>query len=222
MAAPSEGTRVPRVSGIVPDPRHSASVRIQVGGRTLLTVPLDVVNEERIGPGDPLLPAVHERLCRAADAEAAFRTALRCLERRPFARWDLARRLVLRGHPPEASEQAVLRAESAGLLNDEAFTRHFVQTRAARGRGPARLRRELTSFGVAASLVERIIAEELPEDTTRAAVRALAKKRAGQLSSLDPLVRFRRVVAYLARRGYRGAEVRAIALDALKESPPTE
>jgi regulatory protein len=204
---PSEPGAVPRISGIVTDPRSAESVRIQVDGRTLLTVPARVAERLGVRAGDVIGGPAHAALCRAADAEAAFRTALRALERRSFAARDLARRLVLKGHPPEAADQAVSRAQEAGLVNDENFARHFVQTRFARGRGPARLRRELTVMGVAAPLVDRVLRDEVPEEASREAILVLARKRAGQLKDVPRPDRFRRVIAYLARRGYRGPEV---------------
>ena len=205
--APSEPDGAPRISGIVTDPRRPESVRIQVDGRTLLTVPARVAERLGVQTGDVIVGQAHEALCRAADAEAAFRTALRALERRSFAARDLARRLVLKGHPPEAADQAVIRAQEAGLVNDESFARQFVQTRSARGRGPARLRRELTIMGVAAPLVDRVLRDEVTEEASREAIVILARKRAGQLKDVPRPVRLRRVVAYLARRGYRGPEV---------------
>lgn len=197
-----------RVSGIIPDPRHPGSVRVQVGGRTLVTVPAAVVAEHRIRPGADLDGATHAALCHAADAEGCYRAALECLARRPFAARDLARRLVTRGHPPEAADRAVARAVAAGLVNDEMFARSFVQTRSARGRGPARLRRELSAMGVAPRIVDRVLAEELSEAASQEAVSRLAARRAAQLRDVPRRDRIRRVVAYLARRGYAGREVR--------------
>lgn len=211
MTDPAAGARVTRV---VPDPRRKGAVRVEVDGRPLLTVPEEIAARLGIGPGGLLSGPMHQELCRAADAEAAFRTALRALERRPFAGRDLARRLILKGHPPEAADQAVERAKELGLVNDETYARHFIQTRSARGRGPARLRRELAAMGVLPSLVDRLLSEELPEEQTLHRVSVLARKRAGQLAGIPRPDRLRRVVAYLARRGYRGAEVVRTAREA--------
>jgi regulatory protein len=200
-------TAAARITAIQPDPHRPGAVRIEVNGRPLMTVPAEAVGRLGLVAGGALVPESHRELCRAADAEAAFRTALRALERRPFAARDLTRRLVLKGHPPEAAEAAVTRAGEAGLVNDESFARHFIQTRFARGRGPVRLRRDLAVAGVEPRLVDRLLAEELPEQDTRDRVLALIRKRAGQLPNLPRRDRFRRVAAYLARRGYQGPEV---------------
>jgi regulatory protein len=215
MALTADPGGAPRITGILPDARHPDSVRLQVEGRTLLTVPAVLVERLNLRVGDRLAEDGHDTLCRAADGEAAFRTALLALARRPFAGRDLARRLVLKGHPPEAADQAVRRAERAGLVNDETFARHYVQTRAARGRGPMRLRRELTGMGVTPPLADRVLAEEMPAADQDARVAALARKRAAQLADLSRQDRYRRLLAFLARKGYRGTRVREIARAAL-------
>jgi regulatory protein len=221
-SAPTDGDGTPRISALVPDPRRPESVRVQVGGQTLLTVPRQVAERLQIQVGDAMAGPVHHELCRAADVEAALRTALKALERRPFASRDLVRRLVLKGHPPEAADQAVARAAELGLVNDEAFARHFTQTRFARGRGPARLRRELTAMGCLPALVDRVLREEIADGGAEQSAQGLARKRAGQLRGVPRPDRLRRVVAYLARRGYRGPAAVAAARAAVTEEPVSD
>ncbi|MEZ4588765.1 MAG: regulatory protein RecX [Gemmatimonadales bacterium] len=122
---------------------------------------------------------------------------------------------MLQGHQPAAIEAALERAERAGLLDEERFARHFVQTRSARGRGPARIRRELLQQGVPDRVVESVLAEELPDGANQDVVVALARKRARQLASVERPVRLRRVMAYLARRGYTGPEIRRLVRSAI-------
>ncbi len=43
-----------------------------------------------------------------------------------------------------------------------------------------------------------------------AAVRAVAEKRAQQLVGLPPVVKTRRLVAFLIRRGFNGGEIREV------------
>src|ERR1044071_5011464 len=106
------------VGAVVPDPRRPGTVRVMVQGRPFLTLPREALEAERLAAGAALSEPAVARLCRAADEEAAHRTALRFLERRPFAARDLSRRLVMKGHPPEAAEAALTRLERAGLIDD--------------------------------------------------------------------------------------------------------
>ena len=136
---------------------------------------------------------------------------LRCLELRSYARSDLGRRLQRKGHSRPAVEAALERAATLGLLDDESYARSYVQTRAARGRGPSRLARDLLAMGVQRSVIDRALAAEWPEGTEASTVPlALATKRAAQLGGLPRPTRRRRVLAYLARRGFSGRAVTEI------------
>ena len=193
------------VSAIEPDPRRPGSVRILVEGRPFATVDREAV--AGLGCGQLLDAGASERLAAAADIEAAYRTVLRALERRPHARADLGRRLLRRGLAPAAVDAALVRADQAGLLDDQVFARHYVATRAERGRGPARLARDLALMGVARGSIDVAIAEQWPDDADRRAMpAALAAKRAAQLGALPRPVKRRRLLAYLARRGFTGRE----------------
>ncbi|HEU5219519.1 MAG TPA: regulatory protein RecX [Gemmatimonadales bacterium] len=209
MTATLTEPAVPReIGAVVPDPRRAGSVRIMVQGRPLLTIPREIAERERLEPGQVLGEGLFARLCQAADEEAAFRTALRYLERRPFAAKDLARRLVLKGHPPAAADGARARAERMGLLDDPRFTLHFVQTRAARGRGPLRLRRDLAVLGVERGVIDRALAEAFGSDGADAPqAGVVARKRLAQLRGLPLPVQRRRLLAFLARRGFAGHTV---------------
>jgi regulatory protein len=199
---------LPQITALEPDPRRPGAVRIEIDGVRFGAIPRDMAGSEALAVGRAVDGALHERLSAAADIEAAYRTALRALEARSYAKGDLARRLQRKGHPRAAVEAAVARAGELGLLDDAAFARSYVETRAARGRGPSRLTRDLLSMGVERSLIERAIAAHWPEGSDRTVVPlALAEKRAAQLGALPRQTKRRRVVAYLARRGFSGRDI---------------
>ncbi len=208
------------IGALVPDPRFPGSVRIMARGNLLFTIPRQVAEAEQLAVGGAILDPQYRRLCRAADEEAAFRTALRRLEVRPFAAADLGRRLVLKGHSPEASQVAIERARGAGLLDDARFARHFIETRSARGRGPLRLRRELAGMGVDRVLIDQALGETFAaEDAEASQVARLVERRRAQLGRLAPPVLRRRLLGFLARRGFvgwiaRDAVTRAIGREA--------
>jgi regulatory protein len=199
---------LPVVTALDPDPRRAGTLRIEIGGERFGSVPDDVAAAIGLVRGLSITPELRDRLAAAADEEAAYRTVLRSLERRAFARFDLGRRLRRKGHPSVAVEAALERAALIGLLDDAAFAANYVQTRTARGRGPARLAADLMAMGVERSLIDRAIAAEWNEDADRSSIpRKLAEARAARLRTLPVAVRRRRVLAYLARRGFTGRDV---------------
>ncbi len=198
----------PRITALEHDPRRPGTVRLEIDGVRFGVVPGELVSSAGLVVGRPIDETLQQRLSTAADIEAAYRTALRCLELRSYARSDLARRLARKGHPRQAVEAALEKVAALGLLNDEAYARSYVRTRAARGRGPLRLIRDLLAMGVHRSLIDQAIAVEWPEGSDRTSMpQALATKRALQLGSLPRQTKRRRVLAYLARRGFSGREV---------------
>lgn len=199
---------VPVLTALEPDPRRPGTLRVEVDGTRFGAVPAELARAAGLAVGRVVDAELQERLTAAADAEAAFRTLLRALERRSFARADLGRRLIRKGHPRAAVEAAIERACGLGLLDDAAFALTYVQTRAARGRGPSRLTRDLMAMGVERSVIDRALAAEWPEGSDRSRVPlALAAKRAAQLGDLPRPVKRRRVLAYLARRGFSGRDI---------------
>jgi regulatory protein len=201
----------PRITALTPDPSRPDAVRVEIDGARFGAVPRDLVSTEGLTVGHAIDPGLQERLAQAADLEAAFRTVLRALEMRSYARADLGRRLQRKGHPRPAVEAALDRAAGLGLLDDAAFARTYVETRAARGRGPSRLTRDLMSMGVERASIDRALAAQWPEGSDNSSVPlALAQKRAAQLGSLPRQTKRRRLVAYLARRGFTGREVTQI------------
>ena len=198
------------IEGLVPDPRRSASVRVMVGGRPVWTVPADVVEALGLVAGRPLPAGAQERLDRAADEEGAFRSALRALERRAHGERELGLKLERKGHSPEPVAAAVQRLVRLGLLDDMEFARQYVQARAAKGRGPVRLRHDLAMLGVARDVIAQVLAELAgSDDDALARARALVERRLPSLAGLPREARRRRLTAFLARRGYR-AEARQI------------
>jgi regulatory protein len=95
-----------------------------------------------------------------------------------------------------------------GLLDDDRFTLHYVQTRVARGRGPLRLRRDLALLGVERGIIDTVLAEAFGADGAEAAqADTVARKRLTQLRGLPRPVQRRRLLAFLARRGFAGHTV---------------
>jgi regulatory protein len=94
-----------------------------------------------------------------------------------------------------------------GYLDDEAFARHWVATRAARGYGPARLRAELRARGVAVTLIEAALAGRHDDESELERARAVARRRLPALQRGDRARAAGRLRDYLLRRGFVASTV---------------
>ena len=203
---------MPTLTGLAPDPRQPGYRLIEVDRGRFASLPLEAVEPLGLQVGAELGPAALDRLRELADVEAAERAALRALARRAHARLDLRRRLVKRQHPPAAVEAALDRLALHGLLDDRRFAEQYAALRATRGKGPARLLRDLQAQGVERRTAEHAVRRALEEEGIDPGVeaRAVAAKRARQLAGLPVAVRKRRLLAFLVRRGYGGPQLRAL------------
>ena len=200
------------LTGLAPDPRRPDYRLVEVDRGRFASLPAEALIGLGLVVGGEIGPRVLARLQELADVEGAHRAALRALARRAHARHDLRRRLLQKQHPPAAVDGALARLAAQGLLDDAAFARDYAGVKAARGRGPARLIKDLLAQGVERRVAEEAVRAALADEgvDADAAVRAVAEKRARQLAGLPAPVRKRRLVAFLARRGFQGPLVRAI------------
>lgn len=200
------------LTGLAPDPRRPDYRLVEVDRGRFASLPAAALAGLDLAVGREITPAVLERLQELADLEAAHRAALRALARRAHARYDLRRRLLQKQHPPQAVDGALERLRAAGLLDDVRFAFDYAAAKARRGRGPARLVRDLQVQGVDRRTAEDAVRRSLAAEGVdpREAVRVLAQKRAKQLAGLPPVVQKRRLVAFLVRRGFNGGEIREV------------
>ena len=200
------------LTGLAPDPRRPDYRLVEVDRGRLASLPAEALAPLDLVVGRQLSPVVRERLQELADLEAAHRAALRALARRAHARLDLRRRLLQKQHPAAAVDAALERLSLAGLLDDVRFAVGYAAAKGRRGRGPSRLVRDLQAQGVDRRVAEDAVRTSLEAEgiDPAATVRALAEKRARQLGGLPVAIRNRRLVAFLARRGFGGAEVREV------------
>lgn len=200
------------LTGLAPDPRRPDYRLVDVDRGRFAALPAADLADLELRIGAEIPARVLERLQELADREAAHRAALRALARRAHARFDLRRRLLQKQHPPNAVDAALDRLNAAGLLDDSRFALDYAAAKARRGRGPARLVRDLQAQGIDRRLAESAVRTSLAAEGVDPAdaVRALAEKRARQLAGMPPAVRKRRLVAFLVRRGFGGSEVREV------------
>ena len=203
------------LTGLAPDPRRPDYRLVEVDRGRFASLPAESLVGLDLVIGRAIGPLVLERLQELADLEAAQRAAMRALARRAHARFDLRRRLLQKQHPPAAVDGALERLSALGLLDDVRFAKDYSFAKAHRGRGPARLVRDLQAQGVDRRIAEEAVRSSLAAegiDLTHA-IRSLVEKRARQLAGLPAVVRKRRLIAFLARRGFGGAEVRDLVED---------
>jgi regulatory protein len=152
--------------------------------------------------------AARERRAAIDDPEVVLGAAARYLETRQRSVSEVRRHLVGGGYRAELVEAAIERLMAIGILDDEAFARTWIESRArARPRGEFALRRELMLKGVDRSLADELLEEreaagESGGVDAAAAERLLARHAHALARVADPRARRQRAYALLARNGF--------------------
>ena len=222
--APSTVTDAPVITKIRPLRPRGLKVEIQLDRGEPFEILLEALERHRLGVGDPL-PTRRRRHLLDDDADLRIRdAALNLLSYRARTRSELRRRLRRKGFRPDRIDPCLDRLEEKGLVDDASVAAAFVRDRLRhRPRGRAALTSELRAKGVSRDVVERTLDDVFDEadtdDGTLArevaegwVARQPARTLADLVSDSDRKAREkarRRLVGYLARRGFRGAALNA-------------
>ena len=211
---------MPTVTNIAPDPRQPDHRLIEVDRGRFASLPVETVVDLGLTVVQDVDARTLARLSKLADAAAAHRAGLRALARRPFAVRELRRKLLQRQHPAAAVDAAIDRLSAAGLVDDARYAQEWVAAKLTRGRGPARLLRDLQAQGVERRLAEDTVRDAMKEEGVDPieAARAAAQQRAPALRALPPDVGRRRLAAFLLRRGFGGPHLADVVREALSGS----
>lgn len=137
-------------------------------------------------------------------ARSATEDAVRLLARKALSSGELRRELVAIGHDAEDSEAVIAECTESLYLDDAGLARVLAEglrerRRASRPQLRAKLRERLLPDGV----IEEVLGE-FDDETEFELLRATARDRAGKLRGLDRQTAERRLLGYLARRGWSG------------------
>jgi len=145
--------------------------------------------------------------------------ALNILKRRLRSVWELDQALIRKEVSAEERQVIITELKEANLLNDERFALAWVHTRDRLApRGTYILEQELRQKGIDKAtirLVMNIRAEEIrdepglnPDEDEQ--IQMLVQRKERLYANLPKEVRYRRLLAYLSRRGFSPERVRRI------------
>jgi regulatory protein len=141
----------------------------------------------------------------AADSAAVRVAALALLARRDFASGELRSRLERKGFDATAVSVVIGELIEERALNDARYAGNYVSYEAARGRGPLRIRAELTALGLPGELVDAALIEG-PD--WRALAREVHRRKFGPHPPADWTQKARQA-RFLQYRGFSSDHIRS-------------
>ncbi len=185
------------ITAITAQARNRDRVNVFVDGEFALGLDREIAAGLRLGEG---LNESRIAALQAQDSIAVARhKAVNYLAYRPRSVAEVRRHLARKGYEEQTIAAVVERLAAAGLLDDQAFARYWVEQRDNfKPRSSRALQQELRQKGVTRSVIDAVLAQH---DDERAA-QAAAEKQGRRWQDL-PFDSFRlKMGQYLQRRGF--------------------
>jgi regulatory protein len=197
------------ITQITEHPRKPGRYIIDVEGKQFAIVTADALaaTKARIGVAvdDRLAAHLHE----ANELTAAYDRALNLLAFRARSARELQRRLVQKGVTAERADRVIAKLREAGLIDDADFARQLTRSKMSAGASRRRVHQELFKHGVAREVADEAVEQVVEEDGLSDAdsIERIARKKWRTLDGLDDPTRRRRLLGFLARRGFDSDDV---------------
>ncbi|MDE2825264.1 MAG: regulatory protein RecX [Gemmatimonadota bacterium] len=214
---------MPTITDITP--RGSGGRRerkVTIDGERILTITEETFLRFGLFDGQAIDPERLQEVELADGVSRAMTEAHRLIDHRMRTRRELVVKLRSKGRTDEVIDQVLDRLENAGLIDDGRFARLWIDERLRRRpAGLSLLRRELCQKGIDAEIVDTALEESASrEGETERAYEAL-RRQSHRYARLDRDAAHRRMVAFLARRGFGQAVIYQVVhrvLDEIEES----
>jgi regulatory protein len=186
-----------KITAIEPQARHPKRFNLYVDHQFVLG--LSATLAARLRVGQELSDDALKKLADQENEETAHENALRFLEPRPRSAMEVKQHLLKKKIPADVIERVIARLTAAGLIDDVAFAKYWVENREQfKPRAARALRFELKRKGLASTTIAEAIGQV---DESESAYRA-GLARAQRWHDLDRRAFLEKVGAFLVRRGF--------------------
>jgi len=134
--------------------------------------------------------------------QEALKSGLSYLRARPRSVNEVVEKLRKKQVVDDVIEKVILELEKCGYLNDEDFSRRWVEGHLHRSGGPQKFAHDLRKKGIAQDIIDAILTEYAPQLSSRDRAVELLRKQLWRYKFLDSRKARSRMYGFLARRGY--------------------
>jgi regulatory protein len=144
--------------------------------------------------------------------------ALNLLSQRAYTTRALERKLFTKGFEKVEIAREIESLHRSRLLDDKKFAREYARQKLTTGgKSVRRVQLELVHKGIASGDIKVALDAVLAEESvdTRESLRRAGEKKLMMMSGLEPMTQRKRLIAYLARRGFEIDDIRIFVNSAL-------
>jgi regulatory protein len=203
-----------RITAIEPQQKNPQRVNVYLDGEFAFGLSAIVAAWLRVG--QELDDEKIASLKAGDEREVTYQKALHFLSYRPRSSSEVRQNLARRGISETLVDETLDRLQAAGLVNDEAFARDWVENRNTfRPRGKPALRMELRRKGLSEEIVRSVLDAQVNES---ALALEAARKYARRLAGLEWPEFRQKLGGFLGRRGFSYTVLAPVVSEVWKES----
>lgn len=208
-----------KITGITRDKHVRERFHVKVDGREPFPVSAQTIVKYGLSAGAEFEEERFGALLKDDENSRAMDASLNLLSFSQRSRKELSERLRQKGFSQAAIDHALARLTELKYIDDAVFARNLLNLRRSQGKGTELIRFELKRKGIAGEVINAALSENtLAPQEEAEAILPLARKKLAQMRALPDETAARRLLGFLARRGFSPDTSRAV-LRLLKKKP---
>lgn len=187
-------------------------------GKFVVGLDLETVVKEALEIGNEITDSDIKYLIEVSGHQKILEKVFNFLSFRPRSEKEAKDYLLKKKVDEEETGAVIKELKEKGYLNDEEFTRWWIEQRQTfRPKARRVLELELRQKGIAQDLIVKSLNDYINKDTEFEIALKLARKKAGTLEKLPPPELRQKLGNYLARRGFEWETVKHVIDSVLKK-----
>lgn len=197
------------ISSIAVQKRNNEQYSIFVNDQFLLGVDEQTLINFNLSKGVEVTSSLFKKMQQEEGRFAIKKYLLKLLGRREHARKELLTKAHRKDYAREVIIDVLDELEENGYLNDSSFARKYAADKyRLNSWGPAKIKAHLFKKGITRTVAEQSIHEVFKnEDLEETFIHLVSKWQRHFLKEQHPLKRKKKIVNYLARKGYRSSSI---------------
>jgi regulatory protein len=211
-----------KITGILRDKRVKGRFHLHFGELGSMPVSDETIAEHGLVVGLDLDRPRLDAILKEDEKKRALSASFNLLSFSQRSRKELAERLKRKFFSPEAVNHALDKLTSLGYLNDPAFAKSLLSMRRSQKKGTELIKFEMKRKGIAPGTINDVFSENpLTVEQEAEQLLPLASKKLAQARGIDKKTAARKLMGFLARRGF-SLETSRQVLKMLKKDPGDE
>lgn len=197
------------ISSIAVQKRNKERYSIFVDDQFLMGVDEQTLIKFNLSKGMEITPLLYQKIQREEGWFAVKKYLLNILGRRDHARQELLTKALRKDYSREIIIDVLDELENNGYIEDSGFARKYAADKFRLNNwGPAKIKAHLFKKGVDRAIAEQSIRDVFKnEDLEKTFIHLVSKRKRHFSKEQHPLKRKKKIVNYLARKGYRSSSI---------------